>query len=215
LNWVIATEIIKVLAWPTTIIFLGWLLRREVIAVIGRVESAKLPGAEFTFGKSSVDQISNRKTRTALMPTANRADWAKTGNLYWLANDIMWTIDALLRGAPGNAIVYGLRQSLHHLRELGLEESSYGNWLVRMYGAAGKLLESEWTPDIRNQYALDLRRLSDQLGTIAESQQMNFVAEPSSEQSNYGKESADLEKAKREIKASQGLMNLNRPPEIE
>ena len=177
LDWNQIAEIIKGLAWPVTVLSLAWILRHEVRAVIGRMESAKLPGGtEISFGKASIDNLEERRPPAVTGPTTTPGDWTKTGSIYWLAADIMSTIDVILRNAPGSTIIHGLRQSVHHLNQLELTESSPGIQLKRLYESAKQVLESEWTSELRNRYSVDLRRISDQLGALAESQQPNFKA---------------------------------------
>jgi hypothetical protein len=182
LDWNQITEIIKALAWPVTVLSLAWILRHEVRAVIGRMESAKLPGGtEVSFGKATIDKLQERRAPVAML-TANLGDWTRIGNIYWLGHDIMWTIDVILRNAPGSTITHGLRQSIHHLNQLGLSDSSPGIQLKRLYENARQMLESEWTSELRNQYSVDLRRTSDQIGALAESQQQSFRADPKHEE---------------------------------
>jgi hypothetical protein len=177
LDWNQIAEIIKGLAWPVTVLSLAWILRHEVRAVIGRMESAKLPGgAEISFGRASIDNLQERRSAAVTSPATTLGEWTKTGNTYWLGHDIMWTIDVILRNAPGSTILYGLRQSVHHLNQLELADSSSGIQLKRLYEKAKNVLESEWTAELRNQYSVDLRRISDQIGALAESQQQDFKA---------------------------------------
>jgi hypothetical protein len=180
MDWNQATEIIKQLAWPLTTLSLAWLLRREVGAVIRRMESAKLPGGTvLSFGNASIDKSSERAIKSVQTSSVDRADWSKTGNLYWLAHDLTWTIDVILRNAAGPYITHGLRQSLHHLNELGLSETNYGQQLKRLYENSEQVLEGEWTADRRNRYACDKGELSGQLGTLAAKHQPDYKPKPS------------------------------------
>lgn len=178
MNWPNVAEIVKALAWPVTTVLLAWFLRHDVRAAFGRVEKAKLPGGtELSFGKTSADQPSaDRPLR--MTSSAEDADWQKTANVYWLGHDIMWTIDVVLRGAPRSTIVHGLSQALHHLREVGLADRAYGDLLKRLRDRAEQSLEPEWTPTLRDQFAGQLRRLSDQIGALAESQQPEYSPGP-------------------------------------
>jgi len=146
------------------------------------MESAKLPGGvDVSFGKASIDKPRDEKALVDISATA-LGDWKKTGNVFWLAHDIMWTIDAILRNARGNTILHGLRQSLHHLSEIGLEGSSPGIQLKRLYENAKQRLESEWTSGSRNQYSVDLRSILDQIGKLAEFQQPGYRSRANKEE---------------------------------
>ncbi len=178
-------QLISAVAWPVTTLSIVWLLRREVGAAFGRIERAKLPGgAELSFGKTEADKPTERKQARADAVRLGQGDWIKTANVYWLGHDMMWTIDVLLRGAPRETILHGLTQSVHHLGELGFAESSYGSRLRRLRERASESLESDWDSALREQFALDLRRLADQLGAIAEMQQPTFAPGPMYERSD-------------------------------
>jgi hypothetical protein len=172
-------ELVAALGWPLLALFVCLYLRREIKTLLNKVESAKLPGGtEFAFGKTLADQFSGCRSSTAPKPSIDSVDWTKVANLYWLSHDVMWTIDALLREAPGKTISHGLTQAFHHLKELGLEHSDLGKTLKRLCEDAELLLAAEWTPKLRIKFAIDLRRVSDQFGRIAESHQSNFDAGP-------------------------------------
>lgn len=78
--------------------------------------------------------------------------------------------------------MHGLGQSLHHLNQLGLTDKTPGILLKRLYEKASKVLESEWTSELRNQYSIDLKTISDQIGALAESQQQSYRADPKHEE---------------------------------
>lgn len=174
---------IEVLAWPATILLLTWFYRREIKAALGRIEKAKLPGgAEFAFGNTSIDKV-HGKIPLENSSKTTEGNWSKPGNVYWLGHDIMWTIDAMLRGAPHGRIVHGITQSCHHLKEIGLENSSLGSRLKQILERANGFLEADWTPENRNKFALDLRRITDQLGMMASAHQPEFASHPRGDRS--------------------------------
>jgi hypothetical protein len=42
--------------------------------------------------------------------------------VFWLGADLIWTAQLALRGAPQPKILHGLRQSHHHISDLGLAD---------------------------------------------------------------------------------------------
>lgn len=183
MDWNQIADFIKTLAWPVTVLSLVWILRHQMRSVIGRLESAKLPGGtEVSFGKASIDKSKDRPILMDGPTTTNLQSWTRTGNIYWLGHDVMYTIDVILRNAPGSTIMHGLGQSLHHLNQLGLTDQTSGIQLKRLYEKASKVLESEWTSELRNQYSIDLKTISDQIGALAESQQQSYRADPKHEE---------------------------------
>jgi hypothetical protein len=169
-------DILNAIAWPAALIVLVAILRKELKAAIPRLESAKLPGgAEFKlskFGESKVDQI--EQSAPAPQPDVSdltKGQWKNVGNIYFLGTDLMWTVDAILRSAPKNKIVHGYRQSHHHLKEVGIENTSYGDQLSRLRQEAEKSLESDWTEAKREQAAIDTKNLMWEIGVFIQAQQ--------------------------------------------
>lgn len=181
MTWTVATEWVNHLVWPLTVLLLVWFLRKEIRLALGRLEAAKLGGAELSFGKVAIDRPQSQESAALAPPVAPQFHASKTGSIFWLGHDIMWTIDALLRGANTDAITYGLRQSLHHLTELGLDTSSLAQTLEHLFAQAQKLPAAAWTPAERESFALELDRLADQLGGIAAANQPGFRAYPVSD----------------------------------
>jgi hypothetical protein len=177
------TEILKQTAWPITVLIVALLFRKKINEGIGRIVTAKLPGGtELLFGrllsdKSPAEEV---QTRPRELPPelVAKAHWERTGNLYWLGRDIMWTIDIVMREAPTKYIVHGLRQSVHHLTELGLLETRAGQRLRGLVERANSALESDWTPERRAEFASELQKVGGELGRIAEANESDFRSKP-------------------------------------
>jgi hypothetical protein len=118
------------------------------------------------------------KSSSASTSAPKSVDWSKVGNTYWLGHDVMWTIHALWRGAPRSWITHGLRQSLHHTTLLGLRETSAGRQISDLYEASEVNDDADFTEFEKENMRLELRRISDQIGTIAEAAQPKFDAGP-------------------------------------
>lgn len=173
-TWVIISElvvdIIGHVAWPVTVMvalfsFL-FMFKEQIKEVLGRIRSAKFPGgAEVMFSDLSTAQ--RDEIAKVVEPDRGSGNWTKAGNIYWLGHDLMWTMDVLLRNAPKQYIVHGLRQSLYHLTAIDLEETRFGTSISQLLDSASKSMESDWTDERREQAATDLRTLTDELGTLA------------------------------------------------
>ena len=181
----ILAKYVEHLAWPLTLVFLLLFLRKELKGLIGRVQTATLPGGTelklAIFGESSVDKAVNKEASPPPLPIKSVGDWQKSGNVFWLGHDLMWTIDVLLRNASKIYIIRGLSQSLHHLRELGLSGTKYDSILSRLYESAEKSLETDWTSSEREKYAIELRSLLDFIGAVATAYQPGYLARPANE----------------------------------
>lgn len=178
-NWTLILEFTELLVWPATILLAVFLARRQIPLLLSRIEKAKfLGGTELVFGYSQADRPSEKPEVESDGSTAQSIKWTRTGNLYWLSHDIMWTIDVLLRTAPKSYILFGLRQSMHHAKALGLGNTDYMQKLADLFQRVENVEQKAFTASIRDEMAVQLRVLSDQLGAIAQSNQLDFKAGP-------------------------------------
>lgn len=169
--------IVSAVAWPLTVAGLVVGFRPQLGVLLERLVSAKLPGGtEVLFGRSQADQQAAKANLLEKDTPETRIDLQKVGNLYWLGHDVMWSIDVLLRGGQRADILHGLRQSKHHATEIGL--SVWAERLGNLYRAVTETRESELTIARRDQISGELRRISDQIGAIAEANQGGFRSSP-------------------------------------
>lgn len=177
------------LAWPLFAAMFVFIFRNDIRQLLKRLQAAKLPGgteATFQYGEASVDksaqQTSSKSTTTEIMADKNlppnQIRWNNTGNLYWLGHDLMWTIDIALRNAPREAIVYGLRQSLHHAQSLGLTGLPLESRLARLKSDADRSLQQDWTVEKRTLLVNELASLRDEIGIFASSHQSDYRSHP-------------------------------------
>jgi hypothetical protein len=86
----------------------------------------------------------------------------------------MWSVDVILRGAPTETITHGLRQSLKHLRKLGLDNSSADRKLTQLKQRAEASLDMDLTPQVRNDFAKELGAIIGTVGDLAAAGQPDF-----------------------------------------
>ncbi len=176
MDWNHLADLIRALAWPVTVLVILGVFRRELRAIASRMEGAKLPGGtELSFGKAGVDRPVESGPK-AIPSRAIPIDSSKVGNLYWLGHDLMWTMDVLLRQAPGASIQHGLRQSLHHSRSLGLDASEAGRSLGRLGQDADRMSEADWTSASRDRFASEIKFIADSVGTAVSALQDGYEA---------------------------------------
>lgn len=173
-------QVVEAVIWPITVLSIVLLLRDDIESLLQRATSAQFPGgAQVSFGGSAIDRLRGRETSTDDFSAQRvQANWDRVGNIYWLAHDLMWTIDTLLRDAPRTTIQHGLELALHHLRELDVSDKTRINRLQRLLAEVDNAMESELTSEKREDIARDLRSLTDDLGLMAEIEQGDFKAEP-------------------------------------
>jgi hypothetical protein len=142
------------LLWPvTTLIILFWFRK----GIKGLVQSL----AEASIGNSLVFkfwQVKNDIKGAEPLPgttgTAKQiiapsdAKWQNVANLFWLGSDLDWTVQTMLRGAPKERIVHGLRQANHHSSQVGLANTAPGQQLAllksQVEGMAESAMDRQW-----------------------------------------------------------------------
>jgi hypothetical protein len=161
-------EFVKILATPIILLILGLLLKKEL-------HTLTLPGGtklEFNDTKNIL-----RKTPSLDRLTANlQAKWEKTGNIYWLGHDLMWTAQVSLRGAGKNQIIYGLKQSLHHLKSIDLKDKLPEKELLDLLITIENYLDTQIDSEVRGRIAGDVDHILDEVGAYMEANQSNFEA---------------------------------------
>jgi hypothetical protein len=181
------------LVWPLTFLLVAaWLLRRHSAGALlgelkGRIQSLKagpsgFEASFFEYGRSEIDSVGvgaplDPDTPTPQAPQAATSRWDRVGNLFWLANDLMWVVDVTLRGASPKVIATGLRSTLHHLTELNLATDIAGQFM-RDQIAALDAVHGGLGYDRRTTLATQLLRMTDRLGRFAVAQQKDHRPSP-------------------------------------
>jgi len=177
------------LAWPLVVLVFVILCRNQIRGLLERLEKAKLPGgteASFRYGEASIDTLPQQlypgaetePVTKAQQPTGDSIKWSNSGNLFWVGYDLMWTIDMLLRGAPRERIVRGLRHFLHHVRSLGFTNPPIESKLAKLKADAENTLQKDWTPSLRDYYARELGSIGHHIGKLAEKNQSDYEPNP-------------------------------------
>jgi hypothetical protein len=120
--------LLTALVWPFTVLILAFAFRNR----IGAITEAKF-GDKLTvkWGDAPSDRKIEQATGEPPLGAATKqlgaspsgVRWENVGNLFWLGGDLIWTAQTALRGAPKGKILHGLKQSYHHISDLGLAES--------------------------------------------------------------------------------------------
>jgi hypothetical protein len=102
------------------------------------------------------------------------------GSLYWLAHDLMWVADVLLRKSPAEDARKGLEQARHHLAEVGLEDTAIDLEILSLHKIIKRSEEfsEELSSSDRDTFASKLGSIIDRLGMTAEAAQGDFRVPP-------------------------------------
>ena len=165
---------VESLAWPLVTLTIVWILKNDIHDVITRIAEAKFPWGSIAFGDSKADML---PVETTGIKDSDSTDFSsvhvdKFANLYWLANDIMWTSGALLRNGPRDALMRGFSQILHHLNIIGLADSEHGKLIAELNHAV--LSEDSLTAEFRSEVASKLQNASYRIGHLLAGQQEGF-----------------------------------------
>jgi hypothetical protein len=181
-------SIVKILSWPVVVLVFGIAVlivcKEQIRSLIERLR--KVSKDTIQFGDSPIDRPSQEAPPETRSEPATRVEqpedqtinWNKSGHLFWVGHDLMWTIDVLLRSASRDTIVHGLRQSLHHARSLGFINTPIESRLARLKADAESSLEQDWTPPQRNNYANELRAIVGYIASLATANQPDFESSP-------------------------------------
>ncbi len=133
----IVLPLVDALAWPVTVLLLVVIFRSEMVLLIRRLKSADLSSRVLQFGESPIDRgeqpkqqpRQRKKTKTV---QSKKVEWDKPATLFWLANDLMWLQDILLRGGPRDKFIEGLRNTRNYAVNLGLSDTFATEELTRI-----------------------------------------------------------------------------------
>lgn len=171
-------ELLKVIAWPITVLIIFLFLKKDIKVLLSRVISAELPGgakAGFAdYGKVDLDKRGQKIIDSSPATTITDIKWDKPANIFWIGHDLIWTIDVILRGAPRETIVHGLKQSLFHLRKIGFAGTSIEARLSRLHENAEKSLQTDWTDDKRAMYANEVANVAGFIGSLVNNFQPDY-----------------------------------------
>jgi hypothetical protein len=101
-------------------------------------------------------------------------NWQRSGHLYWLSSDLMWT---WMQASNGNVprMIHGLNKSVHHATAIGLNDSILSR-LKAMQAAVGS--KTNLTPSERQEHIQELDAIISEVGKLAVGNQPDFRADP-------------------------------------
>ena len=160
-------------SWPVIVLILALWFQRQIKDLIASVYEAKIGSSVFVkFWQFRGDArgpdaraIETLPTKQISAPSSVKLE--NVANAFWLGNDLDWTAQTALRGAPKERIVHGLKQCYHHISELGLVESAPAKQLSSLKSEVEILPESALDRQWRNTFAekiyVVIRTISDVL----------------------------------------------------
>ena len=160
--------------WPvvTFILILSFILRftPSIKLLFPRLRSFVLGKfkAEFYQGEGEATEAARREAQSqiqALKP-AGTINWSRTGDLFWLGNDLMWAKAATIGEAPKSVIIDGLENAIAWLQALGLSGTHPEDALKKLI----KYLLSVGDFD-RNDFASQIEAVKQYVAGIAEQHQ--------------------------------------------
>jgi hypothetical protein len=175
------------LVWPATMLIIVRWFRSELKELIGSVTELKLFNSVSLRIERARTDIAERPTDETLdSPEAKQISepstpkWGKVANLFWLGNDLEWTMQTLLQNAPQQRIVKGFIQVNHHCSELGLADSTPGKQLAELKAQVESLSEAALDKRLRDDLAEKLLLVVKGFDVLVRRQQRDFRPSPES-----------------------------------
>ena len=175
------------LVWPVTILVLVCSFRSGIKNLIQSVTEAKIGSSiVLAFGRARTDILAIETTLARPIAVSNQivspsdAKWENVADLFWLGNDLDWTAQTILRGAPKEKILHGFRQCVHHSSELGLVESSPGRQLSSLKSQVEGLSEAALDRQWRNDFSQKIYLVIGEFSTLVKQHQPDFRPGPES-----------------------------------
>ena len=90
--------------WPVTILILVLWFRKEIKTLVKSMTRARFfNNLVFEFDPNGIDDRERKILSSAdakQISTPSTVKWENVADLFWLGNDLEWTVQTLLRGAP-------------------------------------------------------------------------------------------------------------------
>ena len=167
--------------WPFTILFLVLWFQKEIKTRIKSMTRAQFLNNVFEFDPNGIDDR-ERNILTSVevkqTSTPSTAKWENVADLFWLGNDLEWTVQTLLRGAPKERIFHGLRQCDHHSSQLGLADSAPGKQVAELKSQVDSLPEAALDRQWRNDFVEKMYLVIKGFHSLVRQSQPNFRPGP-------------------------------------
>lgn len=93
-------------------------------------------------------------------------------------HDIVWTIEVLRGDGPREAVLHGVRRSLHHVRSLAMNGGPVESRLAKLEREVHRLPSEDLTVAQRTRFIYDLVSVRASLGTMVGFYQRDFKPYP-------------------------------------
>jgi len=104
------------------------------------------------------------------------ARWDRVASVFWLGNDLDWSVQTALRGAPKERIIHGLTQSSHHASQCGLANTLPGKQLAALMAQVASMPEASLDRQWRANFELQLSAVIKGFSDLAKERQPDFLA---------------------------------------
>lgn len=159
--WVHLIDASPAYAWPFVVLLLVFCFRIQVKELIKYLEIKITKDAVLLkLSHPAMPASDDLGTSSASSPSDSASD--KTPHIFWAGHDLMFTLSALQSGEK-DYVIFGLRQSRHHLEKAGLVEENTLKCLEELAASTQKIPDSEWTLIRREEIFLDVKRIRNQL----------------------------------------------------
>ena len=155
----------KASVWPLIVAFLIIRFEKELRSVVKRLTEVTFPGGAMRFDPLRGDNSPEPKNELGSGEDPPIA--AVSGNpfhVFWLAHDLMWTRDVLLRDAPRERVIHGLRTAISHLEQVGLPSTAMCSQLNQILAQVTTAEESRLDATARVAISNEIARITMMIG---------------------------------------------------
>lgn len=176
------------LVWPVTVLIILWWFKDRLRELIKNIAEAKVgEKLYFKFWQAKTDVASVEASAVSLpevtvapaqLNAPDGARWDRVADVFWLGNDLDWTIQTALRGAPKERIIHGLTQSTHHASQIGLADTVPGKHLAALLKQVATMPEVSLDREWRANFELQIIVLTRLFSNLAQERQPGFRPGP-------------------------------------
>ena len=163
--------LLTVLVWPITILTILFWFWHGIKGLIQSLAEASIGNKlVFKFWQARTDVLSAEPLPSSpdtlkQIAAPSDAKWQNVADIFWLGSDLEWTVQTVLRGAPKERVVHGLKQASHHSSQVGLAHTLPGQRLAafksQVEGMPESALDRSWRDNFVEQMNAVIRGFSD------------------------------------------------------
>jgi hypothetical protein len=168
--------------WPVTVLILGFWFSKEIKNLIKSLKKVEFKNVSLTLDTRAIAErptnevLSSPEAKQISEPSTPK--WGNVANLFWLGNDLEWTMQTLLQNAPIERVIHGFTKVTHHSSELGLADSTPGKLASALKAQVKSLAKGALDKRQRDALAEELLSVVKGFDILVRQKQPDFRPDP-------------------------------------